>query len=117
MQAISDFLRIAKSSLIIILSQYYTENRIKWNRTGHALFKCRTPVEEWNHWGKYFISTADDGKTVRAEKVGSGTIFDTIEAALFSYKNAGLSQPHCCAGAIGQFLRKLELPNPFSRSL
>ena len=28
-----------------------------------------------------------------------------------------LSQPHCCAGAIGQFLRKLELPNPISRRL
>ena len=29
----------------------------------------------------------------------------------------GVSQPPCCAGAIGQSLRKLELPNPISRSL
>ena len=28
-----------------------------------------------------------------------------------------VSRPHCCAGAIGYLLRKLELPNPISRRL
>ena len=46
---------------------------------------------------------------------GPEPFFDGFEAAMFSFKSAGWSKPHCCAGAVKQFPRKLELPNPISR--
>ena len=85
------------------------------NRTDHAFLKCGTNVEEWKHRDKHLLATAYDGTTVKDRSVRSRTVFDGFEAALFSFKSVELSQPHCCAGAIGQFLRKRELQNPISR--
>ena len=52
--------------------------------------------------GEYLIATAYDGETVRDHGVRSRAFIDGFEAALFSFKSAGLSQPHSCAGAVGQ---------------
>ena len=52
--------------------------------------------------GEYLIATAYDAETVRDRGVRSHAILDGFEAALFSFKSAGLSQPHSCAGAVGQ---------------
>ena len=84
------------------------------NRTDQALLECGTNVEEWKQRDKH-LPTAYDGTTVKDRSVRSRTVFGGFEAALFSFKSAGLPQPHCCAGAIGQFLRKRELQNPISR--
>ena len=52
--------------------------------------------------GEYLIATAYDTETVRDRGVRSRAFIDGFGAALFSFKSAGLSQPHSCAGAVGQ---------------
>ena len=52
--------------------------------------------------GEYLMATAYDTETVRDRGVRSRAFIDGFEAALFSFKSAGLSQPHSCAGAVGQ---------------
>ena len=52
--------------------------------------------------GEYLIATAYDAEKVRDRGVSSRAFIDGFEAALFSFKSAGLSQPHSCAGAVGQ---------------
>ena len=48
------------------------------------------------------MATAYDTETVRDRGVRSRAFIDGFEAALFSFKSAGLSQPLSCAGAVGQ---------------
>ena len=52
--------------------------------------------------GEYLIATAYDGETVRDRGVRSRAFIDGFEAALFSFKGAGLSQPHGCSGSVLQ---------------
>ena len=52
--------------------------------------------------GECLIATAYDAETVRDRGVGSRAFIDGFEAAFFSFKSAGLSQPHSCAGAVEQ---------------
>ena len=101
-------------SLHIILSYFNTivQKRIERNRTINALFKYRTLVKEWKHCGKRPISTTYDGETVWDMNVRSRSSVDGFVAALFSFESMGLSQPHCCVGAMRQFVRKLETAKP-----
>ena len=52
--------------------------------------------------GEYLVATAYDGETVRDRGVRSRAFIDGFEAALFSFKCAGLSQPHGCSGPVVQ---------------
>ena len=52
--------------------------------------------------GEYFLATAYDAETVRDRNVRSGAFIDGFEAALFTFKNAGLSQPRNCVGPVVQ---------------
>ena len=52
--------------------------------------------------GEYLVATAYDGETVRDRDVRSRAFIDGFEAALFSFKGAGLSQPHGCSGPVVQ---------------
>ena len=52
--------------------------------------------------GEYLVATAYDGETVRDRGVRSRAFIDGFEAALFSFKGAGLSQPHGCSGPVVQ---------------
>ena len=49
--------------------------------------------------GDYLGATAYDGETVRDRGVRSRAFIDGFEAALFIFKNAGLSQPQRCDGS------------------
>ena len=48
--------------------------------------------------GEYLLTTAYDSETVRDRNVRSRAFIDGFEAALFTFKNAGLSQPRSCVG-------------------
>ena len=48
--------------------------------------------------GEYLLTTAYDSETVRDRNVKSRAFIDGFEAALFTFKNAGLSQPRSCVG-------------------
>ena len=52
--------------------------------------------------GEYLVATAYDGETVRDRGVRSRAFIDGFEAPLFSFKGAGLSQPHGCSGPVVQ---------------
>ena len=52
--------------------------------------------------GEYLIATAYGAETVRDRGVRSRAFIDGSEAALFSFKSAGLSRPHSWGGALGQ---------------
>ena len=52
--------------------------------------------------GEYLDAIAYDGETVRDRGVRSRAFINGFEAALFSFKGAGLSQPHGCAGPVVQ---------------
>ena len=49
--------------------------------------------------GKYLAATAYERETVRDRGVRSRAFIDGIEAALFIFRRAGLSQPVSCAGS------------------
>ena len=48
--------------------------------------------------GEYLLATAYNSETVRDCNVRSRAFIDGFEAALFTFKNAGLSQPRSCVG-------------------
>ena len=48
--------------------------------------------------GEYLLTTAYDSETVRDRNVRSRAFIDGFEEALFTFKNAGLSQPKSCVG-------------------
>ena len=48
--------------------------------------------------GEYLLATAYDAELVRDRNVRSRAFIDRFEAALFTFKNAGLSQPRSCVG-------------------
>ena len=52
--------------------------------------------------GRYLVATAYDAETVRDRGVRSRAFIDGFEAALFSFKGAGLSQPQGCSGPVVQ---------------
>ena len=52
--------------------------------------------------GECLVATAYDGETVRDRNVRSRAFINGFEAALFSFKGAGLSQPHGCSGPVVQ---------------
>ena len=52
--------------------------------------------------GRYLIATSYDTETVRDRGVRSRAFIDGFEAALFSFKGAGLSQPQSCSGPVVQ---------------
>ena len=52
--------------------------------------------------GEYLVATTYDGETVRDRGLRSRAFIDGFEAALFSFKGAGLSQPHGCSGPVVQ---------------
>ena len=103
-----------KSFHIITIIYFNTilQKRIQSNRTINAFFKCGTLVKEWKHCGKRPISTTYDGETVWDMNGRSRSSIDGFVAALLSFESTGLSQPHCCVGAMGQFVRKLETAKP-----
>ena len=49
---------------------------------------------------EYLLATAYDGETVRDRNMRSRAFIDGFEAALFAFKNAGLSQPRSCVRAV-----------------
>ena len=49
--------------------------------------------------GEYLLATAYEAETVRDRNVRSRAFIDGFEAALFTFKSAGLSQPSTCMGA------------------
>ena len=49
--------------------------------------------------GEYLLATAYEAETVRDRNVRSRAFIDGFEAALFTFKNAGLSQPRTCVGS------------------
>ena len=49
--------------------------------------------------GEYLLATAYEAETVRDRNVRSRAFIDGFEAALFTFKNAGLLQPSTCMGA------------------
>ena len=75
--------------------------RLRKNRTDHALFKSETHVEKYMHG----TDTASQLPTTERQSgtavYGPEPFFNGFEAAMFSFNSAKLSQPHCCAGAIG----------------
>ena len=52
--------------------------------------------------GEYLVATAYDGETVRDRGVRSRAFIDGFEAALFSFKGAGLLQTHGCSEPVVQ---------------
>ena len=52
--------------------------------------------------GEYLLATAYDAETVRDCNVRSRAFIDGFEAALFTFKNAGLSKPRSCVGTVMQ---------------
>ena len=48
--------------------------------------------------GDYLAATAYKGETARDRGVRSRAFTDGFEAALFTFKSAGLSQPQSCEG-------------------
>ena len=52
--------------------------------------------------GKYLLTAAYDDETVRDRNVRSQAFIDGFEAALFAFKNAGLSQPRSCVAPVAQ---------------
>ena len=52
--------------------------------------------------GERFIETVYYAESVRDRGVKSRAFIDGFQAALFSLKGGRLSQPHICAGAVGQ---------------
>ena len=52
--------------------------------------------------GEYLVATSYDGETARDRGVRSSAIIEGFKAALFSFKGAGLSQPHGCSDPVVQ---------------
>ena len=49
--------------------------------------------------GEYLLATSYEAETVRDRNVRSRAFKDGFEAALFTFKNAGLLQPSTCMGS------------------
>ena len=53
-------------------------------------------------FGEFLLATAYYAETVRDRNVRSRAFIDGFEAALFTFKNAGLSQPRSCVEPVVQ---------------
>ena len=52
--------------------------------------------------GEYLVGTEYEGETVKERAIRSRAFIHGFEAALFLFKNAGLSHPSKCDGSVGQ---------------
>ena len=52
--------------------------------------------------GEYLVATEYEGETVKERAIRSRAFIHGFEAALFLFKNAGLSHPSRCDGSVGQ---------------
>ena len=52
--------------------------------------------------GEYLVETEYEGETVKERAIRSRAFIHGFEAALFLFKNAGLSHPSRCDSSVGQ---------------
>ena len=73
------------------------------NVAGYCEFcgKCYDQVE-LETLGEYLVATEYEGETVKERTIRSRAFIHGFEAALFLFKNAGLSHPSRCDGSVVQ---------------